>query len=584
MFPTQDSGNAGSRKWLFALGLAAWVIWVNIPPGRLFLFSDLFFPLSHSAEILARYTRTVADWNYPEFSNPRQIMQVGYQGFISLLFFLGFSVELIQKIIFTALLAAGAWAILSITQSVAGLSRSSMPLGLSAVLIYFFNPFAISSFWQRLNLGVFVYALFPLLCWMVSDYFRTGGRVAFLGFLFVFFLITQSSNPVFLASAQLGAIYFGWLLVEQQSMSVCLRRCIAVIFGAISVSLFWCVPFFLSLDSQIAVSSNNLSAGSVSEMRRAIAQEANALNWLAINPFWTGHNRRVVPSADWLVGIRPISMIVVAVLIAGVLAIADERRRRIQVGVLFALVALVFLMFKSDATFTFWDGLDRLVVGLGYRDSFEKLGFLLGFVLALMVPLVATTVRRREFSWIFFSICIAISWPALSGGLFASKVTDPYQQLGAVPSFFRNPDSVKQAIGPNHRIIPLPFFETTLGTRYKVEGGYFTGMTPLYWQNGVQIVAGNNEVAREFEYLLSAAGSDADAKAVARDFHSQLRDHGITAIFWSENVIPEVSELQAFRSQVRVAQSLIQDGCVAIGATAGPYQIFIVKPKCDRGA
>jgi hypothetical protein len=81
--------------------------------------------------------------------------------------------------------------------------------------------------------------------------------------------------------------------------------------------------------------------------------------------------------------------------------------------------------------------------------------------------------------------------------------------------------------------------------------------------------------------LIGSAGSDAEAAPIARDYHALLWQHGVTAIFWSENMVPEAVELRAFRSQVRVVQVLLRDGCVSRAAEHGAYKLLVIKPACN---
>jgi hypothetical protein len=541
---------------------------VNLPNGTLILYSDLFFPITHSPELLDRYTKVSAAWNYPVFDNPRQLMQYIYQLLIFLLHWAGVDMHIIQRIFLIGLISVAFYGIEKLLSKTCERKGGGDPiLMLCAGLLFLFNPYAISSVWQRINLGIIAYCFFPILVYVIIQVLKYGRWWYFI-YGGIIILIAQSSNPVHLFSS----CFLGFLLasiiggIAKVDKYFCIKI-LKLILIALIVNLYWIIPFFLNISDQYSVSKNNLSSSSIIEMRTAIGSKATLVNWMSLNPFWTAFETAIVKSASYLKYCQSAVMLLFAYALL-TLGGGSKSSKLYNLYLLIIIFVSAIFMVKYFLYLPFWATLDALYIGAGFRDPFEKTAYFTNTVFVVFVYSIFLNKEKIRIAIVTLLTVIAVL-PSLGGDLFYTQAGDPYQATGKIPEFFKDPDRIKRIIGSPSIILPIPFFEANYGGQYRLDEGMFTGMTPLYWQNGVQIVSGNNQFSLELE----KAASNIDPQGV-KAFYRKLIESEIEYIFVSKNYICPKDALTECERQLLMIDAMQKELMIKVVNVDEPYLLF----------
>ncbi len=552
---------------LLSAFLSIYIVLISIPNESLVLYSDFYFPLAHSTELFNRYLRVQADWNYPEFNNPRQLMQLMYQFLIYSAHEMGLEMDVIQKVIISFLIFSGLCGVRLLLTSHEKVNSNNLIVFLCAGLLYLFNPYAISSVWQRINLGVIAYCLFPILVYVFIKTLRHGGWwYSIYGGVII--LIAQSSNPVHLLSSSLLGILLASIMADIKIID---KNFFIQIFKLISiglvVNLYWIIPFFLNISDQYAVSQNNLSSPDILSMRSALATKSTLVNWISLNPFWTAFEASIVKSSAYLKYCQSAVMILFAYALLTLGREPNDGKLRNFYLLVLLFVSSLFMV-KYFLYLPFWFVLDALYIGAGFRDPFEKTAYFTNLVFIVFVYSTFLSQGKIRIAIVAFLTIFAVL-PGLKGDLFYTQTFDPYQATGKIPEFFKDPDRIKKIIDSPNRILPIPFFEAKYGGQYKLDEGVFTGMTPLYWQNGVQIVSGNNE----FSLKIEKAASSPSPQAVM-NFYRLLRSAKIQYIFVSKNYICPKDSIAECERQFFMMEALEKESMVKVVNIDFPYFLF----------
>lgn len=511
-------------------------------------------------------------------------MQLPYQAIVYAIYLVTSNIEIVQKIFFISLSAVCFFGIDLLINTVFKKNKLNFIYIIFCGFIYMFNPLAISIIWQRVNLGFFAYCLFPLFTYLFISYINNS-KIDLKKYIFLiitYLLIFQSSNPAFVVSAIIGAVLVAIISGSMIDKKLLVRITYLYV-GFIGVSLYFVLPFIFDISTQLEVANNNVSAKNIDDLRIHLFQNASPLNWLSFNPFWTSYSN-IYPSAKYVLAFKYVYAACFALIIYSLL-MGRSRFKAKLLKFFTGLLALIFIQLNTDPSLEIWSLLDTLKIGTAYRDPFEKLCMITSCFFALTVFgswVVLPLSNRLKFisSLMLFGV---IATPALSGNLFYQpNDSGKISPLGTLPDFYKNPHSIKTVFNKKVRLLPMPFFESSYGSAYRLVKGNFTGMTPLYWQDGTQIVSGQNAFSLAIERMLNEKIMAGDVTGSSNTFFSLLINHKIDAIAFSKNFISNsVDQASNVAFQERVIARLFHSGCLVESYQDEYLVIFKVSGVCE---
>lgn len=469
---------------LFFAALSVLLVSIWFRDGLIYGGGDVGLPTYDPARILDVIRYVWWDASAPGFPRSQGVTGIPLYLGLSLLQKLGFSFVFIQAGLFALLLFLMGFGMYLVAKEVFG--KESYRLAALAALLYLFNPYMLNQWHRFVHTSLYLAAALPFLFLLWKRWMDGGSRKSLLLFLAInVFGAAIYSTLAFVVTVWLflGFYFLYALLVPRKDFAQALsyiKRFVGGFISWILVSLWWLWPVFTTAPAVLSVQHNTLE--NVSTLLSISSQSVIPFSLQGVNPFY------VFQEMDWgeiylQKHFLLLPWLLVAFAILGFIRSLGDRRYAFW-GLLF-----VFSLFLAKGaaspfgqTFTF---LFQNVFLLGaLRNPFEKLGVLIPFGYAILIPLgvLFLTTRLRGTLKLVVSVLVLVivganifvwNWPFWKGQLFGNAYNPAKVE---VPSYYKEADRWLEEQNKSGRILHLPL---TVGEAvgYDWEHGY-NGVEP----------------------------------------------------------------------------------------------------------